>query len=135
MYPLDNGNIAIFNYAKIKILNSLDNFKVINTISTEGYRNPQNFLLLSNGNLAFSAKCEYDTNIIILDSRTGYSLQNVLPFGMLSLNKMINLTSNRFTACGYQTINVWDIEHDYELLKVIHAHSEGVTSIIFTITY
>jgi WD40 repeat protein len=132
MYPLYNGNIAILDYAKINILNSSDNFKVINTISTEGYRNPQNFLLLPNGNLAFSAKCDFETNIIILDSRTGYSLQKVIPFGMLILCEMINLAGNKFAACGFQTIHIWDIEHDYELLKVIHAHSEGLTSIIFT---
>jgi WD40 repeat protein len=73
---------------------------------------------------------DLDTNNIILNPNNGYSVHKNLSHSVFCVYSLINLTSGKFTACGFETIHIWD--SNYEILKVIQAHIGWVTCLLFT---
>jgi WD40 repeat protein len=131
VHSIDKGYIAVVWREEINILNPLDNFKCIKTIRLMGYNNYRVLIQLLNGNLAFTANCNYNPYIIILDHRTEYSCTKILLDDNISVPSTFSLTKDTFATYGYVYIKIWST-FDYKCFKIIHAHDDWVTSLIFS---
>jgi WD40 repeat protein len=131
---LSNGNMALILNNQIKILNPIDDFKLVNTINVIGYNNLNTPLLLSDGRLAFTANnggvSAAAASIIILEHNNEYKFY---PSGhSIQIPAMINFTKGKVITSGLRYIKVWDIENGFECFKNIYAHDDLVSSLLYT---
>jgi WD40 repeat protein len=120
-----------YNSGKIKFWNTEEDFKCVETRSIPGYKSFVNLLLLQNGNIAVSARKKKGPMnsiiIILLNSDIEYLCLEAEYLYPISL---VNLSNNRFVSAqaSDKYICVWDINNNYQLVKVINSPFQAAYS-------
>jgi WD40 repeat protein len=133
LIELPNGNIASCSQTSccINIWDSKNSFKCIKSTYINGYKGLYALLLLSNSNIACSAKSNTGNFILILDSDNAYKCIKAFDEHTLSIVTLINLPDNRVASGSYDTnIKIWDLDK-YLCLKTLSGHNKGLKSLLF----
>jgi WD40 repeat protein len=130
---LDNGIIASCTWDQIKIWNTNDDFKCINTISFEGYNSFVKLLKLNNGDIVCPAYFGDITYLLILDHREDYSCIKATIQGHSNwIVSVENLSDDKFASGSEDcTINIWDSNDIYKCVKTLDEHVGSVYALLF----
>jgi WD40 repeat protein len=110
---LPNDQLVILTYSgQVQFWNN--DFKLIKTITLEGFDGYNKVFSLCNGNLACIAYKDDHDRIMIINCQAGTVIKTL---GLQSdlINSIVNLSNNRFAACSANRINIWDVK-DYNCL-------------------
>jgi WD40 repeat protein len=134
MLPYDKFACCSYQYNHINIwdMKADSDPECIKSINTyEGCKYISCLFLLSDLNIACSAKFDESFRILILDSQNEYNcIQNFLGHIQM-INHLISLPNNRIVSASKdETIKVWDLDIGL-CLKALTGHKHWVTSLIF----
>jgi WD40 repeat protein len=118
------GNIIIWTDAG-------DSFIEVKIIKETNYWNFDNLLLLSKGNLAFTAANSFSYRIIILDgSAMNYRILKRLNVHLGWITCLVNISNDKFASSSFdKTIKIWN-SIDYDCVKTLEGHEDEVLSLL-----
>jgi WD40 repeat protein len=120
-----------YNYINIWEMKADSDPECIKSIAYEGCKFISKLFLLSDFNIACSAKFEESFRILILDSKNEYNCIQNLSGHAYIIEALINLPNDRIVSgSDDQTIKVWDLNQGI-CLKTLRGHKHWINSLIF----
>jgi WD40 repeat protein len=129
---LPEWKLAISLSSGIKIRLAKDEYQCIRNINLEGCYDYFTLLLLNNRNLLCCVYKNTSTNFMVLDSSNDYLCIKDFQAHSKLTTQLANLSVSKFASVSYQdSINLWDIDNDYKLLKRLDGHTDWVNALCF----
>jgi WD40 repeat protein len=130
---LSEWKLAISSPSGIKIRLAKEDYHCIRNINLEGCSEYITLLLLKNGNLLCSVHKDLSTNFMVLDSSNDYICIKDFQAHSRWTTQLVNLSGSKFASASYEdSINLWDIDNDFNLLKKLDGHTSFVVALCFS---